>query len=1092
MPVSAPLGAEDAYEFGAFQLHCGERVLWHLGQRLDVSGKPFEVLALLVKNAGHTLTKQALLNALWPDVAVQENNIAVAVRTVRRVLQEHAPDTVFIETVPRRGYRWVQPSRAIAAPRVSSARRSGPALLARATPDALLLPSAAHGQSREEPFVGRESELRGLEARWAAAQDGAGGVVFISGEPGMGKSALMQRFLALTFGSTHRSLLLAGYCQPLLGSAEPYLPWLEALRAALAGPVRRLWVQALRQHAPAWRARLPTSFEPNEQPADAGGRASVWRRPSLGPRELVEAILSVASEHSLLLVLEDMHWADASSVDVLRLLLPRLDCERALVLVSYRPVEMALGPSAPPPLGVLLNHLDCQGRRDELCLEGLGQTQLQHYLSERFGTRPFTAALAEAIWQQTEGLPLFVTCLVRALVDDGQLRPEAAGGWSLAPTASELRGSGCRSIEAAIHGQFARLSVEDRQTLDAASVEGHEFGVALVARLLEQDPALVEQRLERLLLVHRLLERAGEERLRDGVLDPRYRFRHVLFQDFSYRRLPRYQQLRWHRQAGRSLLVLYADAEIRWPARLALHFERGRDFRRAVLFFTAAGDAAERAHAKLEALDCYARASALLLELPADERRASECVLHHGQAWASFGLARFRGAEHHFDELIRLSGEFESSADRVPGIGTRDAAGEPRALTGSSRQDMLEYFQRPWSDSIMQRPARILPETNLRELGVELRAEALRGQCCVLYTEERTETLAERARELLQLSESYPSAPRRVEALGWLGAGALAVGRLSEARPHLEEAIAVARACEHERGLCMALRYRAALHLMQAELREAAAAYEECLLRVTEVRSAAEALWGLAETHAKQGQLSAAVATYQRAEQLMQRLRPGFPALYGWLLCELGQHKLAYQSDAAALTYLTRQDDRPLRARLLAQLAHAASLSGEQVLASQHLDEAQSLIPGEQQCPARLHPMYVARCELLYRAGQLEPLGDVAMSWWARAEAQHDREGIRCARRWLARIAMECRNWSAARSHVEAAIGLSKTHPLPLADWRSQALLGEIADRASDEPTAQLAHARARRQRDALAEQWEKAQLNFAVALKLPVPYTWG
>jgi DNA-binding winged helix-turn-helix (wHTH) protein/tetratricopeptide (TPR) repeat protein len=1078
MLVPAPTRADDAYEFGAFQLDCGERLLWHLGRRLDVRGKPFEMLALLVKSAGHTLTKEVLLNALWPDVAVHENNIAVAVRTIRRALQEHAPDAVFIETVPGRGYRWVQPTRAIVAPRVSTPQRSAPALLARASQDAFArsLPALAPGFAREEPFVGREPELQGLQARWAGAQTGAGGVVFISGELGMGKSALLQRFLGLAIASTPESLLLAGHCQQLLGSAEPYLPWLESLRVALTGPARARWVQALRQYAPAWRARLPTSFEPGEQPADADGRAPVWEQPSLGPRELVEAILSVASEHSLLLALEDLHWADASSVDVLRLLLARLDGSRVLVLVSYRPVEVALGSSAPQPLGVLLRDLDCQGRRDELCLVGLAQEQLQQYLSARFGTRPFTTALAQALWQQTEGLPLFVTCVIRALVDGEQLRPEA-GGWSLVPSVSELGAGVCRSIEAVFQSHFERLSAEDRQTLDAASIEGHEFGVALVARLLGQDPVLVEQRLERLLLVHRLLEHAGEERLRGGVLDPRYRFSHVLFQNFLYRRLPHYQRSRWHRQAARSSLALYAGAESRWPARLAFHFERGRDFRRAVIFFTAAGDAAERAHAKLEALDCYARASALLDELPPEQRRAFELVLHHGQAWASFGLARFSVAEQHFDELIRLAGELEKSADRALGIGTPPLASDAPALARSSRQRTLDYFQRPWSDSVMQRPARILPETNLQELGVELRAEALRGQCCVLYTEQRTVALAERAGELLQLSESYPSAPRRVEALGWLGAGALAVGCLSEALPHLEEAIALARSCEHDRGLCLALQHRASLHLMQAEFPEARAALEECLLRVPEVRSAAEALWGLAEAHAKQGQLHAAFAAYQRAEQLMQRIRPGFPALHGWLLCELGQHAAAYQSDAAAVTQLTRQGDRPLRARLLGQLAHAACLWGELGRARQHLDEAEGLITGEQrQCPARMHPMYAARCELLYRAGQLAPLHEVATSWWAGAEECHDREGVRCALRWLARIEMKRRRWQAARSQVEAAIELSKTHPVQLTDWRSQALLGEIAGRLNDDAAAQLARAEARRQQDALKKQWREVE----------------
>jgi predicted ATPase/DNA-binding winged helix-turn-helix (wHTH) protein len=1064
----APPAAAEAYELGAFQIHCSERVLWHGARRLHLTGKPFELLVLLVQNAGHTLDKRALLNALWPDVAVDENNIAVAVRTVRRVLQEREPGSVFIETVPRRGYRWVQPARAIPAPLVVGTRSGVPTVS---------LAGSAVGPP-DEPFVGREPELQALETRWAGARSGAGGSVFISGELGMGKSALVRRFEALARASTPELLVLRGQSEQLLGSAEPYLPWLDALRAALSGPARNVWLQALQQHAPAWCTYLPTIFEPLARPLEHAGNAPAWQRPSLGPRELVEALHSVAQACPLLVVLEDLHWADASSVDVLRLLATRVNLQRALILVTYRPVEVAMYPEAaasapradlalanlpraPHPLAVLLSDLEGRQRRDELRLEGLEEQHLQQYLEERFGAQPNTIALSHALWQQTEGLPLFATRLVQSLVDRARLRPNSGGGWSLEPFSGEPD-PGIGSLRAVIRGHFERLSPADRHTLDVASVEGPEFGVALVARLLRQDPVAVDERLERLANVHRLVERAGEEPLQGGAFDARYRFSHVLFQNFLYRELARYQRVRLHRRAARLLLARQlparrADAESRWPARLALHFERGRDFRRAVRFFIAAGDAAERAHAKLEALACYARAGALLDELPPDERRGFEVLLHHGQGWASVGLARFGAAEHHFGELTRLAVEIEGVAER---------------LDGASRERTLRYFQRPWSDPVMERPARIFPRAECREFGVELRAEALRCQCFVAHATGRTEALAERARELLQHSEVHPSLPRRAEALGWLGAHALAEGQFSDASRVLKEALALARSCEHERGLCLALRQRAALHLMQAEFGLAHAAYQEFLLRVPDARSAADALLGLAEAHAKRAQLQAAFAAYRRSEQLMQRVWAGFPAVHAWLLSELGQHDEARDCAAAALSSLEGLDDRPLLARLHADLAHAACRCGDPVLARHHLERAEGLISVEQRrCPAHINPVRAARCELLYQTGQLSSSHEEAATWCTEARERGDMEAVSAARRWLARCAAAQGARERAREHIEAAIEVAQTHPVPLSDWRSYAILHQLTRSTAEAETAQIALAEARSGLAALAEQ---------------------
>jgi DNA-binding winged helix-turn-helix (wHTH) protein/tetratricopeptide (TPR) repeat protein len=1087
------------YRFGAFRLDCGQRLLMHRGRRVTLRSKAFDLLELLACSDGRLVDKAALLATLWPGIAVHENNIAVTVRSLRKALYEHDPALELIETVPGRGYRLASAMLPIV---------GSPAPLA--TPSAKAVsrpPSPWRGEPgtdlrREglEPFVAREPELARLEALWAAARDGAGQVVFVSGEPGIGKSALVQRFVERALVQAPLSLALQGQCIPLFGLAEPHLPWREALAAGLSSPACAELLEALRLYAPGWCARLPPAL------VGAGHEQTQPQRAAhAGALELVEALRAAATSRPLLLVLEDLHWADASSIDVLRWLDERVGARPLLVVGTYRPAELQRGQH---PLRALLDDRTARGRQLSLALGPWRTDEIESYLAARLGDTLIAATLAPVIERRSEGLPLLAVRLVDSLLAGGPLRetrsprrvstdveegpnakcpigsgstcpspaqrgrgepgtnpgheallrPDAAGGWVLALPAEAREPRVPESVAALIARELEWLPSGSRGLLELASVEGAEFGTALLSGVLGASAAEVESALERL-VEQGWLERLGEgrqvgrgasegERLqalrqpvdaRRRAVDVRYRFRHVLYRDHLYERLGSHRRVELHGAVARAQLANGAS-----PSRLAFHFERGRDFSRAVALWTQAGDDADRAFAKLEALECYQRAAPLLDELPAGERALRRLVLEHGRGWANHGLSRASAARHHFLEFARLAREL-STAPEVE---------RQTALTLAS-----EYFERPWSDVVLRRPAGIFPKAAAGDVASELLAEALHCCCHAADTEGRADDLRSHARALEDVALASRSPSRRAEALAWLGVHALHTGRAERARRRLDEALRLARALDHERALRVALGRRAWLHRMQGELERAQLAYEELYRRVPDASSAAGVLSELGTTLAGRGQPSAALDAYARADGFRQRIAPGHPSLHGWLLGELGQLDRARELDAFAVANLRAQADRWLLVRLLSSLAITSCRQGDRAAACEQLREAQALVADDaRDCSWRRGPLWSAQCELSANAGDAAMLQRTARRWLRSARVRADAEGMKRARRWLALGLAQAGDVQSAVEQLAPGLDATGALPVPLVDWRCRALLHQLALRAGDVGLAARAH----------------------------------
>src|SRR5688572_2523831 len=275
---------------------------WHGDERLELAPKAFAVLRHLVERPEHLITKDELLAAAWGDTVVSEAALTSCIRDLRKALGDSSRSPRYIETVHRRGFRFIGP----VGPGPSSAHRP-------ATPN--IMPSAPK-------LVGREADLARLHALLATALDGRRRVVFVTGEAGIGKTSLVETFLAQLRG-VNGLRIGRGQCVEQYGATEPYLPIFEALGRLGREPRGDALLHVLKQCAPTWLAQLPALLDDAELEAVQRRVQGATRERML--RELIEAFDVFSAEAPLVLVIEDLHWSDASTIDVLAMLARRPD-----------------------------------------------------------------------------------------------------------------------------------------------------------------------------------------------------------------------------------------------------------------------------------------------------------------------------------------------------------------------------------------------------------------------------------------------------------------------------------------------------------------------------------------------------------------------------------------------------------------------------------------------------------------------------------------------------------------------------------------------------------------------------------------------
>jgi DNA-binding winged helix-turn-helix (wHTH) protein len=342
------MSTSPVFHFGPFALDLLNACLWQGAQSLTLWPKDFAVLHYLVTHAERLVTKEELFAAIWPETFVSDGVLKGCIRRIRRVLGDDPRAPQFIKTVHRRGYRCIASLTEAKAPETAldlPLRREGP------PPQLVGLPLPL-----PDLVVGREIELAHLHDWLEHACEGKRQMVFITGEAGIGKTTLVDAFVAGIAASKGLGIAY-GQCVEHYGSGEAYQPVLEALGRWCRGPRGEGRRVLLRQHAPTWLAQMPGLLSVSDSEALQRLLTGTTQQRML--RELAEALEIVTAETPLVLVLEDLHWSDYATLDLLAGLARRREPARLLVLGTYRPTDVLVQGH---PLATVVQELRLHGQ----------------------------------------------------------------------------------------------------------------------------------------------------------------------------------------------------------------------------------------------------------------------------------------------------------------------------------------------------------------------------------------------------------------------------------------------------------------------------------------------------------------------------------------------------------------------------------------------------------------------------------------------------------------------------------------------------------------------------------------------------------
>jgi predicted ATPase len=445
---------------------------------------------------------------VWPDTHVQVDNIKVLVREIRLALGDHPRNATFIRSAPGRGYAFIAP--------VSNG--------------STLAPFEGRNGSRTPIFVNRGPELAALADALDAVRASSRRLVLVSGEHGIGKTALCEAFIR-TASAAGPARVCHGQCFDREAAREPYYPFLDAL-VRLDRRHPSFVPTILAQHAPSWLAQFPQWF--GNRPASVHAVRMF--------DELCSALDAVAHDQPLVLVLEDLQWADVDTVNALARLAGSHVPSKLLIVATYCDGDWTAGERARQRLTT------AAGTSPRCATLSLGPLTLEHierYVDARFGPRCLSE-LAPAVHQATGGNPFMMVSAIDSLVAR-RLVVEDASGWRREGSLETIARALPETLGEAVGRQLDHLDAQEREALEAAAVLGLEFTASSVAVVLQGPVEQVRTVLGALARRGQLIvAAAGTARSAHAA----YRFRHALYADVIAQRAPMLRQLQIARRAS--------------------------------------------------------------------------------------------------------------------------------------------------------------------------------------------------------------------------------------------------------------------------------------------------------------------------------------------------------------------------------------------------------------------------------------------------------------------------------------------------------------------------------------------------------------
>jgi predicted ATPase/DNA-binding winged helix-turn-helix (wHTH) protein len=861
------VGSQERITFDPFCLDLVNECLWRGSQAIKLKPKAFEVLNYLLGRPGQLVTKEELLNTVWPETFVDNAVLKVVICQLREALDDDPKSPRFIETAYRRGYRFI-----------GQIAVGGSALVGEQKIESNKDISASVLRAASSPpgVVGRDESLSQMR-RWLEKMlGGKRQIVFVTGEVGIGKTALVDTFVRSI--ASDRSIRIGrGQCLEQYGTSEAYLPVLEAIGRLCReqGEV----VSVLRAHAPMWLLQMPSLLSTSDRESLSRKVFGATRERML--REMSEALEALTKDLPLVLILEDLHWSDFSTLDLISYLARQRQPAQFMLIGTYRTVDLIVRGH---PLRAVKQELLAKQQCEELPLEYLSENAIAKYLSARFPVNRFPAKLSGLIHERTEGNPLFMVNAVDYLVAAG-LIVEYEESWELVVEIEKVEVRVPDSIKHMIERQFDRLAANEQSTLEVASVAGAEFSTLAVAVGLGEDRSQVEARCDELASQHQFIQDCGVHVLPNGEAVSRYGFIHALYQNVLYERVSASRRIQLHRQIGERGEELYDERAREIATELAMHFERGRDYKRAAKYLQQAAENAIRRFAYREAVGLSRRGLELLGRLPDTAERAQQelslqlilgvpLIATEGYAADAVGAVYMRARE-----LCKQMGETPDLSEVLWGLWAFHILKAELGKALEIAEEFLRLSERlPYPGLAMR--GHIAMETTFFHLGEVARAREHFEKAFSLYDPE------------LHRDDAFFYSQNPGVIMRCHGAWALwFLGQPDQALNRIKEALTLARELTEPHGLAHALFFAAILHQLRGE--------------ETMAQERAEAVISFSREHG--------LVMYQAMATIVQ----------AWALLKQGRTELAVEQMRQGLAALQATGTVRVRPHFLALLAEA-------------------------------------------------------------------------------------------------------------------------------------------------------------------------
>ncbi len=699
------------------------------------------------------------------------------------------------------------------------------------------------------PFIARSQQLAHLRDRLSTAIEGHGGVFFISGEAGSGKTTLVNEFSRRAQEEYQDLAVAVGQCNTQTGIGDAHLPFREIM-AQLTGDVDfKLAQKAItEENASRLQKMLVLSgqalvdvgpdligiFVPGIGLATRLGafvaEKAGWldkleklaKKPAAKTSEsglqesqifeqYAKVICRLSKEHPLLLLLDDMHWGDAASISLLFHLARRIGEHRILILVTYRSAEVAIGRAGERhPLEKILAELKRYYGDVCLDLDQVVEDEGRYFVNAFLESEPNLLGddFSQKLYHHTGGHPLFTIELLRNMQERSDLVFDEQGRWVQSKNLDWEKLP--KRVEGVIEERIGRLQDELRQMLTVGSVQGENFTAEVIARVQQAEAGGLIRRLSgELERQHRLVNAEGVKRLDPGGRRlSLYRFQHNLFRTYLYNELGEAERAYLHEDVGNALEALYEEQAEEIAVQLAYHFEAAGLEEKARHYMQKAGEQAASRFANQEALKYFARALDLT---PANEfEKRYELV----------SLS---------EQIYGLSGEREVQSSNL------DILHElARKLDDQHKQAEVALLQASYQQAISDYPAAITAASEALRIGEITQNQKIqaRGHFALAEAALRTGNYDLAAEQWeLSLAISRTAGLRREESGCLRGLGVVANDRcdIKASMHYYEEALKISREINDNIGASKALNNLGLSYGEQNELVKARDCFSQAL-----------------------------------------------------------------------------------------------------------------------------------------------------------------------------------------------------------------------------------------------------------------------